>query len=121
MGKGARSNDVVQGSEAVVIDETAQALDSADARMIVDALWSSWPIVATLRPVDLGMDDSADRLIDFIKAFQDLGDAGLIIFEAFVVGPAGPQVIDAALTARGRALLGARMNPQPAVVPQLAS
>lgn len=103
-----------------MIDESAEAIESADARTIVDALWSSWPLVATLRPADLGMDESAERLIDFIKAFQDLGDAGMIIFEAFVVGPAGPQVIDAALTARGRALLGARMQPGPGAVSQLA-
>jgi hypothetical protein len=93
-----------------VIDEPAQAFESADARTIVAALWSSWPIVATLRPADVGMDASPDRLIDFINAFQNLGDAGLITFEAFIIGPGGPQMIDAALTARGRALLGPGNN-----------
>jgi hypothetical protein len=103
-----------------VIDEPAQAFESADARTIVAALWSSWPIVATLRPADVGMDASPDRLIDFINAFQNLGDAGLITFEAFIIGPGGPQMIDAALTARGRALLGPGNNAA-AVVRQLAS
>lgn len=93
-----------------MIDEPAQAFESADARTIVAALWSSWPIVATLRPADVGMDASPDRLIDFINAFQNLGDAGLITFEAFIIGPGGPQMIDAALTARGRALLGPGNN-----------
>lgn len=101
-------------------DESAQAFENADAKTIVAALWSNWPIVATLRPADVGMDASSDRLIDFIKAFQDLGDAGLITFEAFIVGPGGPQMIDAALTARGRALLGPEMNAV-AAVRQLAS
>lgn len=93
-----------------MIDEPAQAFESADARTIVAALWSSWPIVATLRPADVGMDASPDRLIDFINTFQNLGDAGLITFEAFIIGPGGPQMIDAALTARGRALLGPGNN-----------
>ena len=93
-----------------MIDEPAQAFENADARTIVAALWSSWPIVATLRPADVGMDASPDRLIDFINAFQNLGDAGLITFEAFIIGPGGPQMIDAALTARGRALLGPGNN-----------
>lgn len=103
-----------------MIDEPAQAFESADARTIVAALWSSWPIVATLRPADVGMDASPDRLIDFINAFQNLGDAGLITFEAFIIGPGGPQMIDAALTARGRALLGPGNNAA-AVGRQLAS
>lgn len=103
-----------------MIDEPAQAFESADARTIVAALWSSWPIVATLRPADVGMDASPDRHIDFINAFQNLGDAGLITFEAFIIGPGGPQMIDAALTARGRALLGPGNNAA-AVVRQLAS
>jgi hypothetical protein len=101
-----------------VIDEPAQAYESADAKTIVDALWSKWPIVVTLCAADVGM-GSADRITDFIRNFQDLSDAGLISYEAFVVGPGGPQVIDAALTARGRAVLARRANP-PLVRRQLA-
>jgi hypothetical protein len=101
-----------------VNDEPAQAFETADAMTIVDALWSNWPIVATLRAVDVGM-AAPDRAIDFIQTFQELSDAGLISYEAFVIGPGGPQVIDAALTARGRALLVARAHA-PAVIRQLA-
>jgi hypothetical protein len=101
-----------------VIDEPAQAYESADAKTIVDALWSNWPIVVTLCAADIGM-GSADRVTDFIRNFQNLSDAGLISYEAFVVGPGGPQVIDAALTARGRAVLARRANP-PLVPHQLA-
>jgi hypothetical protein len=111
--------DVVQGSEAFVIDQPAQAYESADAKTIVDALWSNWPIVVTLRAADVGM-GSAERINDFIRNFQDLSDAGLISYEAFVVGPGGPQVVDAALTARGRAVLARRMN-SPMAPHQLAS
>ncbi len=104
-----------------MIDQAAQVFESADARTVVDALWTRWPIVVTLRPADVGMDETADRLIDFIKTIQQLCDAGLVTFEAFTVGPGGPQAIDAALTARGRALLGAWMHPRPPTVTQLAS
>ncbi|NIJ19353.1 hypothetical protein FHS95_001022 [Sphingomonas naasensis] len=104
-----------------MIDDPVQAFESADARKVVDALWSSWPIVVTLGPAEVGMDESPDRLIDFIKTVQELCDAGLVTFEAFVVGPGGPQAIDAALTARGRALLGSRAPAPPATITQLAS
>lgn len=103
-----------------MIDETAQAFENADAKTIVEALWSSWPIVVTLCAADVAMNDSPERHIDFIKALQELGDAGLITFEAFIVGPGGPQMIDAALTARGRALLGPGMSAAE-VIRQLAS
>jgi hypothetical protein len=97
-----------------VIDEPAQAFESADAKTIVDALWSNWPIVATLRAVDVGM-TTPERVTDFIRTFQELSDAGLISYEAFVVGPGGPQVVDAALTARGRAWLVALTHPPLAI------
>ena len=102
-----------------MIDESAQAFESADAKTIVEALWPKWPIVVTLRAADIGM-ASPDRMTDFIRNFQDLSDAGLISYEAFVVGPGGPQVVDAALTARGRALLSTRIHP-PMMPHQLAS
>jgi hypothetical protein len=101
-----------------VIDEPAQAFESADAQTIVDALWSNWPMVVTLRPADVGM-AAPDRATDFIRTLQELTDAGLICYEAFVVGPGGPQAIDAALTARGRALMASRIYP-PAVIRQVA-
>jgi len=102
-----------------VNDEPAQAFKSADAKTIVDALWSNWPIVMTLRAADVDM-IAPDRVIDFIRTFQELSDAGLISYEAFVVGPGGPQVIDTALTARGRAVLSAYYHP-PVALRQLAS
>lgn len=103
-----------------MIDEPAQAFESADAKTIVEALWSSWPIVVTLSAADVGMNAAPERHVDFIRALQELGDAGLITFEAFIVGPGGPQMIDAALTARGRALLGPVVLPA-TIVRQLAS
>jgi hypothetical protein len=103
-----------------VNDEPTEAFDDTDARTIVEALWSSWPIVATLRPADVGMHVSTERQVDFIRVFQQLNDSGLVCYEAFVVGPAGPEAVDAALTARGRARL-ARFVEAPPVLRQLAS
>jgi len=95
-----------------VINEFSQAFDTPDARAIVDALWSSWPVVSTLRPADVGMADTPERAIGFIKTVQQLSDAGFVSYEAFVVGMAGPRVVEATLTARGRALLGMWMNAE---------
>jgi hypothetical protein len=102
-----------------VNDETTEAYDDSDVRTIVEALWLSWPIVATLRPADVGMHVSAERQVDFIRAFQQLNDAGMVCYEAFIVGSAGPEVVDAALTARGRARL-ARFVEAPQALRQLA-
>ncbi|MDV3457502.1 hypothetical protein RZN05_10945 [Sphingomonas sp. HF-S4] len=100
-------------------DESAEAFDDTDARAIVEALWSSWPIVATLRPADVGMHASTERQVDFIRVFQQLNDSGMVCYEAFVVGPGGPEAVDAALTARGRARL-ARFVEAPQMLRQLA-
>ena len=67
-------------------------------------------MLVTMRPADVGMAGSANRAVDFVNVIQELSDFGLIIYEAFVVGPGGPRVLDVALTARGRSLLAACMT-----------
>jgi hypothetical protein len=104
-----------------VINEPVHAFDRADARSVVDLLWSSWPVLATMRPADVGMEGSAHRAVDFVNTIQELSDSGLIIYEAFVVGPGGPRVLEVALTARGRAMLGSWLNAHPGQARQLAS
>lgn len=89
-----------------MINEPAEAFYGVDARSIVDVLWSSWPAFTTLRPDDVGMAGSSARSIDFIQTVQELSDAGLICYEALIIGTSGVRVNDAALTARGRSVLG---------------
>ncbi|OAN67275.1 hypothetical protein A7X12_00445 [Sphingomonas sp. TDK1] len=72
---------------------------------IADALQRSWPGSATLSPTALGLEASLDRHHAFIAAIQGLCDRGLLAYEALLIGIGGPEVRDAALTARGRALL----------------
>jgi hypothetical protein len=85
--------------------EALGALDPRCVTAIACALQQSWPGSATLRPAQLGLDASLDRHHAFIAAIQGLCDRGLLAYEALLIGIGGPEVRDAALTARGRALL----------------
>ncbi|MBO9622569.1 MAG: hypothetical protein J7500_07640 [Sphingomonas sp.] len=86
-------------------DEYLHALESADARAALQSLRSSWPAVLTLRPTSIGLRTPFEHGLDFVRAVQRLSDAGLIAYEALVIGPDGPRFVDAVLTARGRALV----------------
>jgi len=101
-------------------DEFLYALDSADARAALQSLWSSWPAVTTLRPACTGLQGPSENALDFVRAVQRLSDAGLIGYEALVIGSEGPRVIDAALTARGRALMGSWLSTDGDALHQLA-
>lgn len=88
--------------------EGREALGALDSRCIVaiaDALQRSWPSSATLTPMALDLGASLDRHHAFVAAVQGLCDRGLLAYEALLIGIGGPEVRDAALTARGRALL----------------
>lgn len=87
--------------------EALGALDPRCIAAITAALQASWPGSATLSPAMLGLDASLDRHHAFIAAVQGLCDSGLLAYEALLIGIGGPEVRDAALTARGRALLQA--------------
>ncbi|HVJ02715.1 MAG TPA: hypothetical protein VM662_11075 [Sphingomonas sp.] len=91
-------------------DEYQLALESADARAALQSLRSSWPATLTLRPASIGLRTPFEHGLDFVRAVQRLSDAGLIAYEALVVGPDGPRVIDAVLTARGRALVSSWLS-----------
>lgn len=98
-----------------MIDEPAGAFFGADVRPVVDVLWAHWPAFRMLSPADVGMDQSPARVTDFVRVVQQLSDAGLICYEALVVRGGDVRLVDAALTARGRAQLapwiGEERNP----------
>ncbi len=85
--------------------EALGALDSRCITAIASALQRSWPGSATLTPTALDLGGSLDRHNAFLAAVQGLCDRGLLAYEALLIGIGGPEVRDAALTARGRALL----------------
>lgn len=70
---------------------------------LASILAASWPILVTLTPESVGFADDEEATIEFLRIVQALSDAGLLSYEALLIGSDGPVVIDASLTARGRA------------------
>ena len=69
------------------------------------ALQTSWPAPVTLTLELLGFEYPGEKTLMFLEAIQDLIDSGLVICEAVIItSNSGPRVVDAALTARGRAM-----------------
>lgn len=85
--------------------ELQDALDSRCLAAIAGVLQRVWPGSATLSPGSLGLDATLDHHHAFVAAVQALCDRGLLAYEALVIGIGGPEVQDAMLTARGRAVL----------------
>lgn len=71
------------------------------ARML-ESLRSSWPHPVTLTAPGLSPRSQAELLS---RLLHTLADRGLVTWEALRTGPAGLQITDATLTARGRAML----------------
>jgi hypothetical protein len=102
------ANHVAEEGLMSMSGENREVLGALDSRCIVaiaDALQRSWPGSATLTPAALDLGASVDRQHAFVSAVQGLCDRGLLAYEALLIGIGGPEVRDAALTARGRALL----------------
>lgn len=93
-----------------MINQPAEAFNGTDVRPIVDVLWAHWPAFMLLTPADVGMDFPPVRTMDFIRTIQELSDSGLVCYEALVIRGPEVRVIDAALTARGRAALASQME-----------
>lgn len=70
-------------------------------------LQRSWPGSTVLTPADIGLGEEQSASADFIAIIESLSDAGFLAYEALIVAADGPMVIDATLTARGRAALDA--------------
>ena len=82
------------------------------AVLLIRALGQSWPILETLTPASLGLDDGEADLVGFVTAVRQLSDEGLISYEALIVSRDTARLVDAGLTARGRASIrpGARLR-----------
>ncbi|WP_262408471.1 hypothetical protein [Sphingomonas sp. JC676] len=66
-------------------------------------LAASWPILVTLTPESVGLGSNEEATLEFLRIVQALSDTGLLSYEALLIGSDGPILIDATLTARGRA------------------
>ncbi|WP_010543269.1 hypothetical protein [Sphingomonas elodea] len=70
-------------------------------------LQQRWPGSTLLTPADVGLGRDKDSIATFLAMVESLSDSGFLSYEALVFNAEGPMVIDAALTARGRAMLAA--------------
>ena len=77
---------------------------------MVSALARSWPVLVTLTPELLGLEYPGEATLPFLEAIRALTDSGFVTCEAIVIGSSGPRVVDAALTARGRAAFEPRLR-----------
>lgn len=68
-------------------------------------LLQQWPRSALLTPADIGLGKDKDSASSFLSIVEALSDAGYLSYEALIFNAEGPMLIDAALTARGRAML----------------
>jgi hypothetical protein len=75
--------------------------DGLHVTPLTSVLAASWPILVTLTPESVGLD--GDATLEFLRIVQALSDTGLLSYEALLIGSDGPTLIDASLTARGRA------------------
>lgn len=91
--------------------ENLGSLDESSLDAVVRMLQANWPILVNLTPARLGLDRHNDARRAFLHTVRVLTDSGLVTFEAIRDDSAGPEVIDAALTARGRALFDPLLDP----------
>jgi hypothetical protein len=77
--------------------------DGLHVTPLTSVLAASWPILVTLTPESVGLDGNKEATLDFLRIVQALSDTGLLSYEALLIGSDGPILIDASLTARGRA------------------
>ncbi|KTF67718.1 hypothetical protein ACNFJ7_06500 [Sphingomonas sp. HT-1] len=73
-------------------------------------LQDKWPALVVLTPESIGLPGDQGATLEFLAIVQSLSDAGFLSYEALVINADGPVVVDAALTARGRAALAARVT-----------
>lgn len=96
----------------MAISEHLDWPDSPEFKMLLHVLRACWPSPVTLTCETVGLDNRPESRHVFLRSVQALIDGGMLQYEALLVGATrGPEVIDAILTARGRALGGAGSAP----------
>lgn len=73
-------------------------------RAIARALLTCWPRDMRLTAYALGLESTLEQHHAFLGAIRALCDDGLVACEAIHVGPRGPEIAGAMMTARGRAV-----------------
>ncbi|MET3710204.1 hypothetical protein ABIC65_000884 [Sphingomonas trueperi] len=122
-----RSTQVAGNTAAAVEPRSgARSIDQEKYRMSVDRLGrigsgvpvecatrlleQNWPRSTLLTPADIGLGGRETAVAEFLGMVESLSDAGFLAYEALVFNSDGPMLVDATLTARGRAMLASEAN-----------
>lgn len=89
------------------VDRLARMRTGAPVECATRLLQQHWPRSTLLTPADVGLDGEETGAADFLGLVESLSDAGFLSYEALVFNSDGPMLVDATLTARGRAMLAA--------------
>lgn len=73
-------------------------------------LLQQWPRSTILTPADIGLGQDRDGIASFLSIVETLSDSGYLSYEALIFNAEGPMLVDAALTASGRAMLGQQID-----------
>lgn len=92
------------------VDRLARIRAGASVECATRLLQQNWPRSTLLTPSDVGLGGSEAEVAEFLGLVEWLSDAGFLSYEALVFNSDGPMLVDAALTARGRAMLAGDAN-----------
>jgi hypothetical protein len=92
------------------VDRLASKRTGVPVECATRLLQQNWPRSTLLTPADIGLGHDGKAIADFIGLVEALSDAGFLSYEALVFNNEGPMLIDAALTARGRAMLASHAD-----------
>jgi hypothetical protein len=97
---------------AMTISERWDWPDTPEFKVLLRVLQACWPSPVTLTCETVGLENQPGSRQGFLRSIQALADSGLLQYEAILVGATrGPEVVDAILTARGRALFDLGSTP----------
>jgi len=98
-----RSTD--QEKYRMSVDRLSRMGTGAPVECATRLLQEHWPRSTLLTPADVGLGSEETATADFLGLVEWLSDAGFLSYEALVFNSDGPMLVDATLTARGRAML----------------
>lgn len=75
--------------------------------MLLALLAAAWPNTVNVSPTHLGLNGKSGALV-FLDIFEELGDTGMLSYEALVISESGPLIYQASITPKGRASLRRR-------------
>lgn len=92
------------------LSRLARIGSGAPVEGVTRLLQENWPRSTLLTPAAIGLESGDKAVAEFLGLVESLSDAGFLAYEALVFNSDGPMLVDAMLTARGRAMLASETN-----------